>query len=84
MHGWVNAKVPDQAGRTAVITGANSGLGFEVALGLARAGARVVLACRDLDRGQDALARLRRDAPKASAELVQLDLASLTSVREAA
>ncbi|MGQ0629970.1 MAG: oxidoreductase [Sporichthyaceae bacterium] len=84
MRGWMAAKIPDQSGRTAVVTGANSGLGYEVALGLARAGAHVVLACRDLTRGQDALERVRAQAPGASAELVRLDLASLVSVREAA
>ena len=64
----------------AVVTGATGGLGFETALGLARAGAHVILAGRDAAKGQAALERLRRDAPGASAEFEALDLASLASV----
>jgi NAD(P)-dependent dehydrogenase (short-subunit alcohol dehydrogenase family) len=87
---WTEADVPDQRGRTAVITGANTGLGFETARVLAARGAQVVLACRDLDRAKEAAARLPGDssprpgAPPADARAVRLDLASLTSVREAA
>jgi NAD(P)-dependent dehydrogenase (short-subunit alcohol dehydrogenase family) len=73
--------MPDQTGRRAVVTGANSGLGFQVALELARRGARVVLAVRDQRRGRAALERLRGEAPDADAELRPLDLASLASVR---
>ncbi len=78
---WDFSDIPDQAGRTAVVTGANSGIGFETARALARKGARVILACRSETRGQDAVARIRDETPAASAELLPLDLASLDSVR---
>ena len=79
--GWDTADIPDQSGRTAVVTGANSGLGFVTARELARAGARVVLACRNLDKGRAAVAEIERDVPEAELELEELDLASLGSVR---
>lgn len=81
---WTAADVPDQAGRTAVITGANSGIGFEAARVLATRGAAVVLACRDAGKAKDAAARIATTAPQATVTAVRLDLASLTSVREAA
>ncbi len=81
---WTDDLIPSQAGTTALVTGANSGLGFATSLALARHGARVLLACRDLVRGGAALARLRGEVPSAQVELVTLDLASLASVRAAA
>ena len=78
---WSAADIPDQSGRRAVVTGGNSGLGWETALELARHGAEVVLACRNAERGEDALARLRSAVPDARAELRLLDLADLASVR---
>jgi NAD(P)-dependent dehydrogenase (short-subunit alcohol dehydrogenase family) len=81
---WALAEVPDQQGRTAVITGANTGVGFEVAEVLARHGATVVLACRSLERATEAADRIRDAAPDATVETVQLDLASLASVHRAA
>src|ERR1022692_2542427 len=81
---WTVADVPDQAGRTVVITGANSGIGFEAARGLAEHGAAVILACRDGGRGRDAAVRIAATAPQATMTVVHLDLASLASVREAA
>ncbi len=84
MERWTDADVPDQTGRTALVTGANSGLGYETSLALARRGARVLMACRDPRRGEAALARLHGDVPGAAAELVRLDLASLASVQAAA
>jgi NAD(P)-dependent dehydrogenase (short-subunit alcohol dehydrogenase family) len=82
MAKWTAKDIPDLSGKTAVVTGANSGLGYETSLELARHGAHVVLACRDERRGTEALQRLRTDAPDASAELSLLDLADLTSVRK--
>jgi len=81
---WTVADVPDQHGRTVVITGANSGIGFEAAKALAERGATVVLACRDTDRAGQAADRIRADAPNADIEITELDLASLASVRAAA
>jgi NAD(P)-dependent dehydrogenase (short-subunit alcohol dehydrogenase family) len=81
MAGWTTDDIPPLAGRTAVVTGANSGLGFETALALARAGAHVVLACRDPAKGGDALDRIRQEVPDADVRLDRLDLADLASVR---
>ena len=78
--GWTVASMPSQAGRRALITGANSGIGYHAALELARKGAHVLLACRDKAKGDRALERLRAEVPAASAEVVVLDLASLESV----
>lgn len=71
----------DLAGRTVLVTGANIGIGWDTARALAAAGARVLLACRDPGRGQEAVARIRAAHPAAQAEFVPLDLASLASVR---
>ncbi len=79
--GWTAAQIPDQSGRAAVVTGANSGLGLVTARELARAGASVVLACRNLEKGERALSELRAAAPPAQARLEPLDLADLRSVR---
>jgi NAD(P)-dependent dehydrogenase (short-subunit alcohol dehydrogenase family) len=81
---WTAADVPDQAGRMAVITGANSGIGFETARVLAEHGAAVILACRDAGKAKDAAARIAVTAPQAAVTVIRLDLASLASVREAA
>jgi NAD(P)-dependent dehydrogenase (short-subunit alcohol dehydrogenase family) len=81
MAKWTTDRIPDQGGRVAVVTGANSGLGLITARELARKGATVVLACRNPDKGQAALAEIEAAAPGASLELEQLDLASLHSVR---
>ncbi len=81
---WTAADVPDQSGRTAVVTGANSGIGFEAAAILARRGARTVLACRDTGNAEAAAARISAAAPGARVPVVRLDLASLDSIRAAA
>ncbi|MFF5582994.1 oxidoreductase [Streptomyces hygroscopicus] len=81
MKGWTASDIPDQTGRTAVVTGANSGLGYITARELARRGAHVVLACRDDTRGAEAAERIRAQAPGADVRVAPLDLADLTSVR---
>jgi NAD(P)-dependent dehydrogenase (short-subunit alcohol dehydrogenase family) len=78
---WSEADIPDQSGRTAVVTGANSGIGYETARALAAKGARVVLACRSEDKGRDAEQRVRRAVPEADVRFEPLDLGSLASVR---
>ena len=80
MSHWTADDIPDQQGREAIVTGANTGIGFETALELARKGARVTLACRNLEKGGAALARLRSELPQAEVALEQLDLADLDSV----
>jgi NAD(P)-dependent dehydrogenase (short-subunit alcohol dehydrogenase family) len=84
MTKWTTADIPDQTGRVAVITGANTGLGYETALALAAHGAHVVLAVRDLDKGKDAISRIVAQSPQADVALQELDLTSLESVRSAA
>jgi NAD(P)-dependent dehydrogenase (short-subunit alcohol dehydrogenase family) len=81
---WTTAAIPDQTGRTAVITGANTGLGFETAAALAAKGANVVLTVRNLDKGKDAADRITKRHPGASVTLQEGDLASLESIRAAA
>jgi NAD(P)-dependent dehydrogenase (short-subunit alcohol dehydrogenase family) len=79
--GWTAEDMPDQSGRTAVVTGANSGLGLVTARELARAGASVVMACRNLEKGHAAVDTIRSAVPDAQVQLDELDLASLESVR---
>jgi NAD(P)-dependent dehydrogenase (short-subunit alcohol dehydrogenase family) len=81
MPRWTAADVPDQSGRRAIVTGANSGLGLHTALALARRGAQLILACRNEERGKEALELTRAEAPEGEAELRLLDLADLSSVR---
>ena len=81
---WPADDIPGQLGRTAVITGANSGIGLVVATLLAKSGATVVLACRDVAKAERAAAEIRACSAQSSVRTVRLDLASLTSVREAA
>jgi NAD(P)-dependent dehydrogenase (short-subunit alcohol dehydrogenase family) len=81
--GWSVADIPDQSGRIAVVTGPG-GLGFETALGLAGARARVILAGRNPDKGAAALASIRAEIRGADVAFVQLDLASLASVQTCA
>ncbi|MGV0811374.1 SDR family NAD(P)-dependent oxidoreductase [Mycolicibacterium boenickei] len=84
MSKWTTVNIPDQTGRTAVVTGANTGLGLETAKALASKGAHVVLAVRNLDKGEAAVEWISRSVPNADLELQRLDLGSLASVREAA
>ena len=78
---WSVDQIPDQTGRTAVVTGANNGLGLVTARQLARAGATVVMACRDLGKAAAAAAGIRDAVPGARLEVVELDLSRLASVR---
>lgn len=78
---WTPAKIPEQTGRRAIVTGANSGIGLPAALELARHGAAVVIASRDRGKGEAAVARIRDAVAAAKVEFSDLDLASLTSVR---
>ena len=84
MAKWTTADIPDQTGRVAVITGSNTGLGFETAAALAAKGAHVVLAVRNLDKGKDAELLIRKRSPNADVALQELDLTSLESTRAAA
>jgi len=77
MAKWTASDIPDQSGRTAIVTGANSGLGLATARELARARARVIMACRDVSKGTAAAAKLTGDV-----EVRALDLADLASIRE--
>jgi len=81
---WSAADIRSQDGRTALVTGATGGLGLQTAIGLARAGARVLIGARDAGRGEAAAGRIAAAAPGAQVELVGLDLADLASVRAAA
>jgi NAD(P)-dependent dehydrogenase (short-subunit alcohol dehydrogenase family) len=80
MPPWTTDDIPDLSGRTAVVTGANSGLGFESALALARAGAEVVLACRDQTKGADALDRITGSVPSATVSLEPLNNAGVMAI----
>lgn len=84
MPGFTAADVPALNGRCFVVTGANTGLGFEVARVLAAKGGEVVLACRDEDRARAAMARIAGETPGAVLDFVELDQADLDSVRRAA
>ena len=81
---WSEVDVPDQRGRIAIVTGANTGIGYHTAAVLARHGAHVVLAVRNLEKGNAALARIVAAHPKTDVTLQELDLSSLDSVRSAA
>ncbi len=81
---WTAADVPGQSGRVAVITGANTGIGYEAAEVLAGKGAHVVLAVRNPDKGKQAASRIEQAHPGAGASVQQLDLTSLASIRAAA
>jgi NAD(P)-dependent dehydrogenase (short-subunit alcohol dehydrogenase family) len=84
MTKWTTADIPDQTGRVAVVTGANTGLGYETASALAAKGARVVLAVRNVDKGKAAATLTSQRNPGASVAVQELDLTSLDSIRAAA
>jgi NAD(P)-dependent dehydrogenase (short-subunit alcohol dehydrogenase family) len=84
MSQWTTNEIPDLTGKRALVTGANSGLGLETVRALAEKGAQVFLACRSREKGQRALAEIQAGVPASKVELVELDLASLASVRACA
>ncbi len=84
MSGFTARDVPEQHGRTALVTGANTGLGYWTAVHLAKAGARVLIGSRSADRGAEALRRLLGEAPGSEADVLTLDLSSLAAVEDAA
>lgn len=77
---WTAQDIPDQTGKVAIVTGANSGLGYETTLALARKGALVVLASRNEEKVETAVSQIRQQVPDASLAFIQLDLADLSSV----
>ncbi|HET7324446.1 MAG TPA: oxidoreductase [Halococcus sp.] len=79
---WTADQMGDLSGKTVVVTGANSGLGFEAARAFANHGAGVVLACRDTERGTEAGEQIREEAPEVPLTVIELDLADLSSIRE--
>lgn len=80
---WTEENVPDQSGRLAIVTGSNTGLGYDNARALAARGAKVVMAVRDTAKGEEAAARIRKLTPGAEVAVHKLDLGSLASVRTA-
>ena len=84
MARWTADAMAKQDGRIALVTGANTGIGFEAALQLARKGAHVLLGCRDQQRAKQAIKRIQAAAPTASLDWLPLDLADLASVEAAA
>lgn len=79
---WTNNNIPDQSGKTVIVTGANAGVGFETALALYEKGARVILAGRNLKKVEEAIGRIKKINGTGSVEAGTLDLASLQSVRQ--
>jgi NAD(P)-dependent dehydrogenase (short-subunit alcohol dehydrogenase family) len=84
MDGWTSDDMPDQTGKVALVTGANSGLGFETSVALAKRGAKVLMAARNSAKLDDAMAGVRSRQADADIEPVSLDLASLASIRSTA
>lgn len=78
---WTTKDIPDLQNQNVIVTGANSGIGYETAKELARKGARVILACRNRTRSADALNAIRTELPQAAVEMMELDLADLLSIR---
>lgn len=81
---WSTHDMPSQKGRIVLVTGGTSGMGYEDALALARAGAEVIIAARNPERGAQAIARIRESVPDAKVQFENVDLADLSSVRDLA
>jgi NAD(P)-dependent dehydrogenase (short-subunit alcohol dehydrogenase family) len=82
MNKWDISHVPPQSGKVAVVTGANSGIGFQTALGLAAKDLEVILACRNVQKAEEAESRIKGEYPQAKIKSIQVDLSSLRQVRE--
>lgn len=82
MAKWTTNNIPDQTGRVVIITGANSGLGYETALALGKKNATVIMACRNISKGESARDQILAEVPQANLNLMQLDLGSLESVHQ--
>jgi NAD(P)-dependent dehydrogenase (short-subunit alcohol dehydrogenase family) len=78
---WTHDDIPDQSDKIAIVTGANTGIGYETARALAKKGVRVILACRSREKGEAAVARIAAEQPQSRADFAALDLADLDSVR---
>src|SRR5512137_930365 len=78
---WTTDNIPNLSGKVIIVTGANSGIGFETAKELARKGAQTILACRSVEKGNGAAQRIRAEVPNARLEPIVLDLSRLKSVR---
>lgn len=79
---WTTANIPDQTGKIAIVTGANSGIGYETALALAEKGATVIMACRNLHKANIAKKNIQKVVPTANLDIIQLDLAKQSSVHQ--
>ncbi|GAB3800586.1 SDR family NAD(P)-dependent oxidoreductase [Spirosoma humi] len=79
---WTTKDMPDQTGKTIIVTGGNTGIGYETALALTKAGANVTLACRDQQKAEKAAQAIRQQGGTGSVETAILDLASLESVNQ--
>jgi NAD(P)-dependent dehydrogenase (short-subunit alcohol dehydrogenase family) len=82
MTNWTKDNIPNLSGKVFIVTGANSGIGYESSLALAEKGATVIMASRNLERGQHALDAIKKAIPSTKLELMELDLASLSSIRK--
>src|SRR5688572_1892736 len=82
MNKWNIEQVPSQLGKVAIVTGANSGIGYETALGLAKKDIEVILACRNLQKAKEAKTKIVKEYPKAQIKSIRLDVSSLREVRE--
>ena len=81
MTNWTTNDIPDLSGKTAIVTGANSGVGFYTTFWLAAKGARVVMACRSMEKAQAAANKMRTQRPNLALDVIRLDLSNLDSIR---
>jgi len=80
INNWTTNNIPDLTGKVIIVTGANSGIGYEAAKEFARKGAQTILACRSVDKAQRALKKIQTEIPNAVVEIMHLDLASQKSI----